>query len=217
MSTKRSAVFSFNLSIFFPIKLFMHESRVNQNFKDNTKTLHSQKMFDNINARHYQNYVDAANESSTDSTSSTNSTSSKRVSRAVDLYAAASGYGSYCPEGIPVELALCLLLGGFALAFGILYRAVTKITGGRRKKRFLDPRSVLEEYQDRIADYLWWGRCSGNVSFGLRTSRLQTFRLSCVKTRQPCLNARAKCHSKASLPHTSLLTSLPRRRRDVCR
>lgn len=107
---------------------------------------------DSINARHIQNYIDAAAEID----AGVNQTS--RTSRAVDLYAAASGYGSYCPEGIPVELALCLLLGGFALAFGILYRAVTKKTGRRRKKRFMELRTMLEEYQERLADFLWWGR-----------------------------------------------------------
>lgn len=120
-------------------------------FKRNKKS----KMSDGINARRFQNYVDAAS----DVTNVDSDDSPSRTSRAVDLYAAASGYGGYCPEGIPVELALCLLLGGFALAFGILYRAVTKITGGRRrKKRFLTVRSVLEEYQERLADFLWWGR-----------------------------------------------------------
>jgi len=113
---------------------------------------------DSINARHIQNYVDAAADDVDVAVDDDDRTS--RASRAVDLYAAASGYGGYCPEGIPVELALCLLLGGFAIAFGILYRAVTKITGGgrRRKKRFLTLRTMLEEYQERLADFLWWGR-----------------------------------------------------------
>jgi hypothetical protein len=107
-----------------------------------TKTLE----MDDINVRHFENYAEAASDNSS------------RSSRAVDLYAAASGYGGYCPQGIPVELALCLLLGAFAITFGILYRAVTKITGGRRRKRrFLDARSVLQDYQDRFADFLWWG------------------------------------------------------------
>ena len=61
-----------------------------------------------------------------------------RVERQADLAVAASGYGtsSYCPEGIPVETALFAILSAFAVAFGILFTAITMITmGGRRKKR----------------------------------------------------------------------------------
>ena len=103
-------------------------------------------MMDNISPRHIWKYESEINEPKS------------RAGRKSDLFAAASGYGSYCPDGIPVELALCLLLAAFAIAFGILYRAVTKITGGRRRKRgYTDIRSLLEEYQDRFADFLWWG------------------------------------------------------------
>jgi hypothetical protein len=103
---------------------------------------------DDINVRNLRNYFEAS--------VFDNST---RNGRAADLYAAASGSGGYCPEGIPVELALCLLLAAFAITFGILYRAVTKITGGRRrKKRFTDIKEVLQDYQDRCSDILWWGR-----------------------------------------------------------
>ena len=49
-----------------------------------------------------------------------------------------SGYGahSYCPEGIPVETALFAITGAAALAFGILFMAITMITMmGRRRRR----------------------------------------------------------------------------------
>ena len=57
-----------------------------------------------------------------------------------DLDAAASGYGghSYCPEGIPIETALFAVLGAAALSFGILFMAITMITGGKRKRREVD-------------------------------------------------------------------------------
>jgi hypothetical protein len=106
---------------------------------------------DNINARFFRNYEE---QSKLDNSS--------REGRAVDLFAAASGGGGYCPDGIPVEIALCLLLAGFAIAFGILYRAVTKITGGGRKRKkraaYYDIKLTLEEYRDRLADFAWWGR-----------------------------------------------------------
>jgi hypothetical protein len=77
--------------------------------------------------------------------------------RQLDLAGAASGYGSYCPEGIPIEQAICLLLAAFAVAFGILYTAVTQKTGGRRKRRFSDDTTFLGEVQDHSADVFWWG------------------------------------------------------------
>ena len=49
-----------------------------------------------------------------------------------------SGYGShsYCPEGIPIETALFAVTGAAALAFGILFMAITMITMmGRRRRR----------------------------------------------------------------------------------
>ena len=56
-----------------------------------------------------------------------------RQSRQADLYgAASSGYGSYCPEGIPVEQAIFAILAAFGVAFGVLYRAITM---GRRRRR----------------------------------------------------------------------------------
>ena len=60
-----------------------------------------------------------------------------RLTRQADLEPAASGYGSqhYCPEGIPVETAIFAVLGAAALSFGILFMAITMITGAKRKKR----------------------------------------------------------------------------------
>jgi len=103
----------------------------------------------NINARHLSNYYDFMQEFSS------------RKTRQADLVGAESGYGhSYCPSGIPIELAVCLLLGGFALAFGILYRAVTLKTAGRRKKRFDEDVNYFEEIQDHLSDLIWWGMSS---------------------------------------------------------
>jgi hypothetical protein len=68
--------------------------------------------------------------------------------RQLDLSGAASGYGSYCPEGIP----------GFALSFGILWTALTVATGRRRRKRLAEPAvTFLEQLEDRSSDVLWWG------------------------------------------------------------
>ena len=53
------------------------------------------------------------------------------------LFGAASGDGHYCPEGIPVELGLLSILAAFGVAFGVLFTALTQITG-RRRKRSLD-------------------------------------------------------------------------------
>ena len=103
---------------------------------------------------------------------------SRDTRQADDLDGAFSGYGHYCPEGIPVEQAIFALLAAFAVAFGILFRAVTLITGKRRRKRALDgslvdtsldPQglrfegeesiSFIEDVQMKAADFFWWGRC----------------------------------------------------------
>lgn len=75
--------------------------------------------------------------------------------RSGDLHGAASGYGSYCPEGIPVEFALLSLLAAFGAAFGILYTALTLQTMGRRKRRLAeeeDGDTCLET--DRTEEFL---------------------------------------------------------------
>ena len=94
--------------------------------------------------------------------------SRSRVDRQIDLTGTASGYGEYyCPEGVPVETALFLLLGAFGLAFGALFRAITLITGGRRKRRSVgveEGNSSLLSEEDSLpfvnlaADMLWSGR-----------------------------------------------------------
>ena len=46
-----------------------------------------------------------------------------------------SGYGHQsCPAGVPVELALLSILAAFGVAFGVLYTALTQITGMRRRR-----------------------------------------------------------------------------------
>lgn len=91
-----------------------------------------------------------------------------RESRQLDIDGAFSGYGheTYCPEGIPVEQAIFGILAAFAVSFGFLFRAVTQITGGRRRKRSADgdtlaaeePVTWYEELQTKVADMYWWGR-----------------------------------------------------------
>jgi hypothetical protein len=106
---------------------------------------------DKISARHMSTYVNALTQQSS------------RRGRQADLVGAASGYGGYgyCPQGIPIELALCLLLAGFAVAFGILYRAVTLKTAGRRKRTVAsDDVTTLDDVQERLTDLFWWGRSS---------------------------------------------------------
>ena len=94
-----------------------------------------------------------------------------RSGRQLDLDSAASGYGNdyYCPEGIPVETALFMLLGALGLAFGILFRAITFITGAARRKRRKRDMSSKGELLDadnddhdvslynKMADNVWYG------------------------------------------------------------
>jgi hypothetical protein len=103
---------------------------------------------DNLSAQHMSSYVNAL------------TGYSARTGRQADLVGAASGYGGYgyCPQGIPIELALCLLLAGFAVAFGILYRAVTLKTGGRRKRSVVTDVNTLDDVQEKFTDVFWWGR-----------------------------------------------------------
>ena len=84
---------------------------------------------------------------------------------AADAYGAFSGYGSYCPEGIPVEQAIFAILAAFAASFGFLFRAITLITG-RRKKRDLTSSSLSSlgndddssvTFVDKMADFFWFG------------------------------------------------------------
>ena len=55
----------------------------------------------------------------------------------INLVGAASGSGHSghgCPEGIPVEIGLLSILAAFGVAFGVLYMALTQITGRRRRR-----------------------------------------------------------------------------------
>ena len=83
-----------------------------------------------------------------------------RVERQADLQGAFSSGGGYCPDGIPVETAILGLLGAFGVAFGVLYRALTITTGGRKKRDISvgnEPQSLLHEIANHIADLYWWG------------------------------------------------------------
>lgn len=73
-----------------------------------------------------------------------------------DQISGSSEYGSYCPEGIPLEQAICLLLAGFSIAFGILYTAVTLTTMGRKKRSTKNHSN--QGVEDQTADLLWLGK-----------------------------------------------------------
>ena len=81
-----------------------------------------------------------------------------RSGRQLDLQGAASGSGYGCPEGIPVETAIFGLLAAFGVAFGLLYRAVTIKTGGRRKRSLNLPHDDPLQLLSIIADYFWMGK-----------------------------------------------------------
>ena len=66
--------------------------------------------------------------------------------------ASGSGYGGYCPEGVPVELGLLTILAAFGVAFGVLYRALTATTATRRKKRSED--EVLSCEAESVEDLI---------------------------------------------------------------
>ena len=62
-----------------------------------------------------------------------------------DLVMAASGSGSGCPEGVPVELGLLSILAAFGVAFGVLYMALTvRVATQRRRKRMVEEESGCE-------------------------------------------------------------------------
>ncbi len=79
-----------------------------------------------------------------------------------DVVGAYSGYGSdhvvYCEEGIPIKQALFALLAAFAASFGFLYRAITQITGGRKKRALGDDSTWAERAFMVLADMAWLGR-----------------------------------------------------------
>ena len=89
-----------------------------------------------------------------------------RSERQVDLSGAASGYGGYCPEGIPVETAIFGILGAFGVAFGILYRAVTLKTARRRKRNAVIDNLPISG-QTIIADMAWSGKKNSEHTCGV--------------------------------------------------
>ena len=83
-----------------------------------------------------------------------------------DLVMAASGGGSGCPEGIPVELGLLSILAAFGVAFGVLYMALTvRVASQRRRKRMVEEEdgcevsSVTEFLRCRVGE-VWRGSVS---------------------------------------------------------
>ena len=85
--------------------------------------------------------------------------------RQLDLQGAASGSGYGCPDGIPIEIAICGLLAAFGVAFGTLYRAVTVKTAGRRKRSLNLPHDDPLQLLSIIADYFWMGKLILNLQF----------------------------------------------------
>ena len=99
-----------------------------------------------------------------------------------------SGGHSSCPAGVPVEFALLSILAAFGVAFGVLYQALTIITGRRRKR---NAEGLLEEEEDaniepepevgfvfRFADFLWLGEfywLSHNILDGLPQRKFLSF------------------------------------------
>ena len=88
------------------------------------------------------------------------------MSSLTDLSGAfSSGYGHmsttiYCPEGIPVEQALFAILAAFGAAFGYLYRALTIVTGGRKKRG-----AAPVPWYEKAADFYWWGKRPSRCCF----------------------------------------------------
>ena len=80
-----------------------------------------------------------------------------------DLLSAANGhgghgYGGYCPEGVPVEIALLSIMAAFGVSFGILYRTFTLETGGRRKRSSYENDSLPNPMAQAAADIFWLGK-----------------------------------------------------------
>ena len=83
------------------------------------------------------------------------------------MYGSHSGGGhSSCPAGVPVEFALLSILAAFGVAFGVLYQALTIITGRRKKRNAVEPEGEEDAETEpepevgfvfRFADFLWLG------------------------------------------------------------
>ena len=78
--------------------------------------------------------------------------------------AASSGYG-HCPEGIPVEFALLSILAAFGVAFGLLYRTLTLVTMGGRKRQFEPGFFTFASFAEETADFIWAGMTAWVVYF----------------------------------------------------
>ena len=78
-----------------------------------------------------------------------------------------SGYGahSYCPEGIPVETALFAITGAAALAFGILFMAITMITmmGRRRRRETSNENESPVSFSGVLSDLIYQGSLCQNI------------------------------------------------------
>ena len=92
-------------------------------------------------------------------------------------YGSVSGYGShssyssksghakseyYCPEGIPAETAIFATLAAAGLSFGVLFMAITMITGMERRKRgapsyAYEDNNPLPVYSKMFSQILWEG------------------------------------------------------------
>ena len=79
-------------------------------------------------------------------------------------------------QGVPIEIALLTILAAFGVAFGVLYRALTLITGRRRRKRSLlgqnDGQAEQEEEEEAdqgvgglfiLQDFIWHGKRNNQV------------------------------------------------------
>ena len=82
-----------------------------------------------------------------------------------DLAASASHHKNveYCPEGIPVEQAICLLLAAFAALIGFLFNTITMLTmGNGRKRRSLVSQGKIQEtpltFAEMTMDVFWHGK-----------------------------------------------------------
>ena len=91
------------------------------------------------------------------------------------MYGSHSGGGhSSCPAGVPVEFALLSILAAFGVAFGVLYQALTIITGRRRKRNAVDSEEDVEREPEpevgfvfRFADFLWLGKFYWQLHTGI--------------------------------------------------
>ena len=91
------------------------------------------------------------------------------------MYGSHSGGGhSSCPAGVPVEFALLSILAAFGVAFGVLYQALTIITGRRRKRNAVDSEGDAGREPEpevgfvfRFADFLWLGEFYWQLHTGI--------------------------------------------------